>query len=112
MTFDNLGGNSSLGYVECFNATYFCRICQLTKTESTYTTRDDLKKHRTKIGYYEAMEIIEDSFKVDVRETMGYKEYCPLNDLRHFHILDNMTVDIMHDLCEGAIPFLLTNAFK
>ena len=40
-------------------------------------------------------------------ETQGLKFYCKLNDLMHFHILDSPTVDIMHDLAEGVVPFLL-----
>lgn len=32
--------------------------------------------------------------------------------MKCFHILDNYNADIMHDLAEGVIPFVLKNIFK
>lgn len=111
ITFDNLGGNSSLGFFNC-NSTYYCRICELSRQECRVTTEDDLTKHRTKENYAVALDIIETSYKVDLKQTKGIARYCVLNDLTFFHIHDNFNVDIMHDICEGVIPYLHKNLFK
>lgn len=111
VTFDNLGGNSSLGYFGC-NSSYYCRICELTRNECGVTTEDVPTKYRSKDEYAIALDIIETSYSVEPKDTKGIARYCVLNDLRFFHILDNFNVDIMHDICEGVIPFLLLKFFK
>lgn len=112
MTFDNLGGNVSLGYSGGFNATYYCRTCELSRDECRLTTEDDLRKYRTKENYAVALDMIETSHEVDLQETKGIVCYCALNDLKYFHIMDNLNADIMHDLAEGSFPFLIKNVFK
>lgn len=37
-------------------------------------------------------------------QTTGVKGPCPLNDLPHFHIIENAAWDIMHDILEGICP--------
>lgn len=44
-------------------------------------------------------------------KTQGVRRYCVLNDLEYFHMFQNPTVDIMHDLNEGVIPFLMKHLF-
>lgn len=47
-----------------------------------------------------------------LKDTCGVVRYCKLNDLSHFNIFDNLSVDIMHDLTEGVIPLVLTNMIE
>lgn len=101
-----------MGYSKGYNATYYCRICELSREECRLATEDDVKNHRTKESYTVALDKIETSYNVDIKDTKGIVDYCSLNNLKYFHILDNYTVDIMHDLCEGTIPFLLKNLFS
>lgn len=57
----------------------------------------------------------EDDYAIalDIIETSkGIVRYCVLNDMKYFHILDNYNADIMHDLAEGVMPFLVRNIFK
>lgn len=100
-----------MGYFNC-NSTYYCRICELSKDECQKATKDDLTKYRTKESYAIALDIIETSTEVDLKETKGIARYCVLNDLNFFHMYDNFNVDIMHDMCEGVIPFLHQNLFN
>lgn len=111
-TFDNLGGNQVLGFAESPGVSYPCRICLCTKEETQYATADQPDKHRTKVSYDEAIEIINNSDNIDYKATKGIREFCVLNNLPNFHILDNLNADIMHDLCEGTISVLLFNVFK
>lgn len=112
MTFDNLGGNVALGFAQSLAATYFCRMCLCTKDETKHISTAMPEKYRTKSSYDEAIQMIYHSSKVDLKETKGITEYCVLNNLECFHILNNWTADVMHDLCEGAIGFLLHDFFE
>lgn len=107
LSFDNLGANMGLGFVSSFSALYYCRFCMLSKTECQKTTRDDVKIRRTIKDYEDQVKIVEDSEKVLFSETKGVKYYCILNDLHNFHIMNNPTVDVLHDQNEGSIPRLL-----
>lgn len=109
ITFDNLGGNSSLGYFESFRANFFCRICEMGREECKYSTMEDHSKYRTKESYNQIIDALEGMDSKDLKESKGIKRYYLLNDLKYFHILDNMNVDIMHDLPEGILPHLLTH---
>lgn len=82
-------------------------MCLCTKQESNTLTIDQPAKYRNRSNYSAALNIIENSSVIDVKQTKGVTEYCILNDLGCFHMLDNWTADIMHDLCEGTIKYLL-----
>lgn len=110
--FDNLGANMSLGLSEGFNSNYFCRICTLSKVECQTRCKEDISAYRTMEEYAKHLSIIEDSTKVNLTESYGVKRYCVLNDLLYFKIFINMTLDIMHDLNEGIIAFLLLHFFN
>lgn len=109
--FDNLGANSSLGFVESFGATNFCRFCTASKKETETMVIQDSKKLRTIEEYESHLKIVSESTKIDFNLTKGVKRPCALNELNFFHSLENKSVDIMHDLNEGAIPFLLQHLF-
>lgn len=73
---------------------------------------EDVSKLRTIENYESHLEIISESEKVIFAETKGVKRNCALNKLNYFHMLRNKSVDIMHDLNEGCIPFLLKHLFN
>lgn len=110
-TFDNLGAHTALGFAESFNAAYYCIICEMSKEECQHSTK--LKKlcKRTLESYEEQLNIIKNSTKVDFSKTKGVKRHCALNNLRYYHILKNICMDIMHDIPEGVMLFLLTALF-
>lgn len=114
VSFDNLGGNVCFGYSEGFRANYFCRICESHRDECQKITIEDVSTIRTKDEYNRTVAFIlaNESEKCDLTSTKGIKKYCVLNDCNHFHILENLSVDLMHDLHEGVIPFLLHHLFE
>lgn len=112
LSFDNLGANTSLGFVSSFSSLHYCRHCICSRNECREQTKEDSSKLRTKNMYDDQLKIINESEKVIYTETKGLKYYCKLNDLEHFHIMHNPTVDIMHDLHEGCIPFIMKELFK
>lgn len=109
---DNLGANTALCLAEGFRAKYYCRICTMHIDECQQMTQHDLQKYRNVTHYEQMLAIIRDSEKVDLKKTFGVKRYCALNNLSHFHIFNNFCVDIMHDLYEGVISFLLERVFQ
>lgn len=83
----------------------------MSKEECKNTAVEDVTKYGTKETYNQTIQQINESKNVDLKDTKGIKRYCVLNDLKYFHILDNMSVDIMHDLMEGTVPFLSKQFF-
>lgn len=112
-SFDNLGANTTLGFVEGFNtSSSYCRICECTQAECKKLCIENESKLRNMEKYKQQIERISNMVKVDFSKTAGVKRYCVLNDLKYFNIFDNVSVDIMHDLNEGVIPFLVKNLLE
>ncbi|XP_066597068.1 uncharacterized protein [Prorops nasuta] len=75
---DNLGLNELFGLSTSFNANYCCRICSAS------------------------------SYILDLENlSNGIVQECILNELKNFHITENITVDIMHDMMEGICRYEL-----
>lgn len=108
-TFDNAGGNELYGFVKSFRASHYCRICNLSSDECTRASSEHPDRIRKIKDYNEIIAELPDSKAIHLQ---GIKKACPLNNLKYFHILQNTTVDLMHDLMEGVIPFLLKELFS
>lgn len=111
LVFDNLGANISLGYSASFSASYYCRICECSKQICQVLSKEDMSKIRTRESYQNNIAIVDNSIDVSLDETKGIKYFCNLSNLLYFNIIENPTADIMHDLNEGLIPFLLKHFF-
>lgn len=110
---DNLGANIILGLVKNFSKTkYPCRFCLCSLEEIQTKCKEIASKRRTKAHYEDQLKKNENTTKVDLKDTFGVAMHCALNDLKFYHMLDSTTPDIMHDINEGAIPFLLKNLFE
>jgi len=105
VTGDNLGLNQLCGFVESFSAIHFCRVCTISRDDCDEPFRDDCLELRTKDQYSQQLEgVLEGTLRT---RDCGIKTSCLLNDLQYFHITENITVDVMHDLLEGVVPFEL-----
>lgn len=101
-----------MGFAESSSVSYPCRTCTCTKKETQNVIVDMPEKHRTKESYHDAVKVVQNSAKIDYKLTFGLREMCVLNELKYFHIIDNLNVDIMHDLCEGTVQTALFHFFK
>lgn len=110
MAFDNLGGNTCLGFAESFSANYFCRICETPKHRCKTLTHEISSYLRTEESYNKILSSIKDR-KFDLTMSKGIKLFCSMNHLKYFHITQNLSVNLDHDLNEGIIPFTLKKLF-
>lgn len=110
MAFDNLGGNTCLGFAESFSANFFCRICETPKCECQKLPDEIASNLRTRESYDQILSEIENK-KFDLTMSKGIKLFCSLNKLKYFHITQNLSVNMDHDINEGLIPFALKKVF-
>lgn len=103
---DNLGLNGFLGFVECFRAQYFCRICECNQTECQSLVREVPEKIRDRSTYLELLEKVDEK-KQKFIDSKGFKKYCLFNELKTFSIFENFSIDVMHDMNEGVIGFFI-----
>lgn len=101
ITGDNLGIHSITGFVESFSSNYVCRICKVKKGEMRRQCYADESLTRNVEQYH--LDVIEG----DVSNS-GIKEICVWHDVLGFNVLDNVGVDIMHDLLEGVCKYDLS----
>lgn len=92
---DNLGLNSILGFSPSFRG-HFCRFCNISRSLSQ-TTCKLLPELRRDYESYER-----DLKAANPQET-GIVKKCGFNKIPSFHVVDNLSVDAMHDILEGVL---------
>lgn len=103
---DNLGLNSYCGFSKSFNANYYCRICSGSKYECRKMTKENETLVRTVKSYENDL-----MSGKDPSET-GIYERCIFNDIKNFHICENNTIDVMHDVYKGVACFTLSKVLQ
>ncbi|XP_061387200.1 uncharacterized protein LOC133322173, partial [Musca vetustissima] len=98
---DNLGLNSILGFIKNFNGK-FCRFCEIDYQSSQKSCSANPELRRDYGKYNSALEI------TDSKKT-GIIEKCEFNKIPSFHVIDNISVDAMHDVLEGVCHYDMTN---
>lgn len=106
VTCDNLALNGIFGFIESFACDYFCTLCYATQEQIQQYFSEDLFEMRTKSSYNADLGALtkRTGKKMHVR---GIKRYCKLNDIDGFHVTTNFSLDIMHIVLEGIIPYEL-----
>lgn len=101
---DNLGANEVFGLIKCFSTDGFCRVCECTKEFSESQVEEVAEIMRIKNTYFDHVQISKEG---DNKGRKGIVKYCLFNDLNHFHIFDNYSTDIMHDILEGVLQVFM-----
>ena len=97
---DNLGLNQIFGFTESFNSNYWCRICKANSNEAKKFTSEQTSVLRTVKNYEEDCQNISNS-------SAGIEEPCVFHKINDFHILENVSVDLMHDVIEGVCRYVM-----
>ncbi|XP_062555940.1 uncharacterized protein LOC134220838 isoform X2 [Armigeres subalbatus] len=93
---DNLGVHTLLFLSSGFNATYYCRFCRRHKTQmqTDFESHEDFARNRQ-------------NYSLDVNtkkhSLTGISGPSAFNDLPSFHVVENLSVDPMHDLFSTGI---------
>lgn len=112
VSFDNLGGNNLFGFSGGFNANFYGRICTAKRSDCQKMVKENSNLLRKKDEYERILAKIMSSANLSLTDSKGIKSACHLNTLDNFHILSNMSVDLMHDVFEGSVGFLLEQVFR
>lgn len=107
---DNLGGNVCFGFVESFRALNYCRFCKIHRDDAkhAFVQRDEYL--RTQAEYDELLSLSNTPFNHKL--TKGIKQKSEFNKLAYYKIFESLNVDVMHDILEGAVPFILKLFFQ
>ncbi|KAB0803171.1 hypothetical protein PPYR_00141 [Photinus pyralis] len=98
---DNLGLNKLLGFTESFRSNHYCRFCKCARVDMEHQVNEDQTMLRNRTNY--AADIQLNNLKVT-----GIKELCVWNKVQLFHVCENYSVDIAHDIFEGIALFDMT----
>ena len=97
---NNLGLNSICGFVESFKANFFCRVCKVISKESEELALENIEKLPRKINHELDVQVADAS-------KIGIKELCLFNNVKGFHITENISVYMMHDVLEGVCMYTM-----
>lgn len=97
---DNLGLNDTFDMTTSFEDSCFCRVCKVCPEQWKYMTREDPSLFRTRTNYYQ--DIAFNSCK-----DTGIKKNSIFNTISGFHVIDNVSFDIMHDVLHGVCSYVL-----
>lgn len=99
---DNLGVNYITDFTTSFNSKHWCRICFADKAE----TQSQVIEHP------EMLRTVENYREDSTRCLRGVNAECVFNEISSFHVIENASLDIMHDIFEGICRYEIAKIFK
>ncbi|KYN22123.1 hypothetical protein ALC57_05487 [Trachymyrmex cornetzi] len=99
---DNLGLNTILGYSRNFRSNYCCRICYGDISNLKKQSVENISELRTQENYLSHLR----------NQSFGIQEECIFNSISNFHVIDNVSVDPMHDILEGICRYDLAKILR
>lgn len=111
---DNLGSNYLGGFAESFgpNVMRFCRTCMINKNEIKVELDPKKFELRTVANYDNQMSNIENDETLNSLSEYGIKSRSCLYKIPHFHVLNGLPPDLMHDVLEGVVPYEMKLVLK
>jgi len=104
---DNLALNGILGFIESFSCDYFCTLCYATQEQIQTTFCEDLFEMRTPSSYDRDLNRLCGGKGRNKLHCRGVKHRCKLNEIDGYHVTKNYSLDIMHVILEGIVPYEL-----
>lgn len=98
---DNLGLHSILGFAESFRTVHPCRFCLIHFNDLNKFFVEDNLVLRNEANYKEHLNNVK---KPDFN-SFNIVEECVFHELPYFHATRNVSVDVMHDVWEGVVPY-------
>ncbi|XP_034231512.1 uncharacterized protein LOC117639746 [Thrips palmi] len=95
---DNKGVNSMFDFVSCFTANHSCRLCKIHRDALHFAGKEDSSLLRNKENY--AVDVLTNDSSLT-----GVSRNSVWNSLTDFHVTENLSLDIMHDLFQGVCHY-------
>lgn len=95
---DNLGLHEVFGFTTSFKSSSFCRFCTIKSKNTQHVFFEEPNLMRNETNYST------DLFKNDVKNT-GISESCVFHKIKDFHVTQNLSVDVLHDIFEGICQY-------
>ena len=92
---DNLAVHQMLDFTTGFLHNHMCHICLMNRKDRDKCVQESENMFRTIEHYNENKN----------NPQSGYNRNCPFNKLPNFHVLENYSADIMHDVLEGIAVY-------
>lgn len=95
---DNLGLHSILGFTESFSSKFSCRFCMLDSNNYQNCFKENKDLVRSRLNY-------EEQKQLGIKHS-GISEECIFHvNFSDFHVTENVSVDVMHDIFEGICQY-------
>lgn len=107
---DNLAAHSLAGFMQSFRAGYTGRFCNATRNQiQSFEVGDGEFSPRTQASHGSDVQHVTQEAS---QSQSGVKGDCVLREkLQYFHTVTGFPPDILHDLFEGVVPYLLNWPF-
>ncbi|XP_064474117.1 uncharacterized protein LOC135388470 [Ornithodoros turicata] len=110
ITGDNLASHQIGGFRMCFSSGAMCRFCMATRDEINLKWEERDFTPRTPSAHARHVTLVESD--PSLSKVYGVNRESCLNELSSYDATRSLPPDIMHDLFEGVIPFVLKHVVK
>ena len=103
---DNLAAHAIGGFKESMSFSLrICRSCMITRPQSKECCTETTCTLRTAEDHFEQTQLLDGPLKGHHSTNFGINRESILNEVPGFSVINGLHHDIMHDLCEGVIPY-------
>jgi len=106
VTCDNLALNKMFGFVESFSGSYFCTVCYAMSEQIQVWYREEQFQWRTVDLYNKDIAGLQAAKQQGRNHCRGVKSTCKLNEIDGFHVVNNLTLDVMRIVLDDLISIV------